>query len=122
MRGIRHLCDHRGILYRSVPTRDALGDTIDVWVQQTTPAGKNCRPNQAWSGTLQDHGPGEQQQAKRQWFLVKGFEPEERDVLQIVSGPETGLLLRVQSVTKPTDHLQVHHVEINVEVWKGSLT
>jgi hypothetical protein len=122
MRGIRHLCDHRGILYRATVTRDALGDTIETWVQQTTPAGKNCRPNQAWSGDQQDHGPGEQQGAKRQWFLRAGFAPKDRDVLSVVTGPEAETLLRILSVTSPTDPKRVHHIEVNVEVWQGSLT
>jgi len=120
--GIASLCDHRGTVYRSTPARDELGDTVEVWSALAAPDGKNCRPNQNWSGGLQDHGPGEQQSAERQWFLVAEFDVQERDVLSIEDGPEAPKLLRILSVTKPTAPLEVHHIEVNVEVFNGSLT
>jgi hypothetical protein len=123
VRVIGHLCDHHADLYRESVTRDALGDTVIVWTLQDSPEGENCRPNQNWSGTLQDHGPGEQQDARRQWFLLGGtWDPRERDVLQIVSGQEAGALLRIGSVTRTTAPRGLHHYEVNVEVWTGSLT
>lgn len=120
--GIQHLCDHRAVVYRSTPVRDELGGTVDVWAALTAPDGLNCRPNQNWSGTQQDHGPGLQQGSARQWFLVAEFDVRELDVLSIESGPEAPKLLRVLSVAKPTAPLELHHIEVNVEVWNGSLT
>ncbi len=122
MRGIAHLCNHRAELWRATATVDSLGDRIETWVPQVVPDGMNCRPNQAWSGSLQDRGPGEQQRALRQWFLLCGFDVRERDVLEITCGPEEGVLLRVESVTPTTDPRRVHHIEVNVEVWHGSLS
>ena len=119
---ITHLCDHRAVVYRDTPTRDELGDTVPVWGALEAPTGMNCRPNQNWSGALQDHGPGEQQGASRQWFLVAEFDVAEGDVLSVEDGPESPKLLRVLSVAKPTAPLAVHHIEVNVEVWHGSLT
>lgn len=124
---IAALCDHRAVVYRPRPesdpsTRDELGDVLAVFDPLTAPAGLNCRPNQNWSGNLQDNGPGEQQGAMRQWFLVAGFDVAERDVLSIESGPESPVLLKVESVTRPTAPLTLHHYEVNVSVYQGSVT
>jgi hypothetical protein len=116
------LMDHRGIVYRATETRDELADAVLVWDALPVPAGLNCRPNQNWSGTLQDRGPGEQQDALRQWFLVAGFDIQERDVLSVVDGPEAPVLLRILSVDHPTAGIVLHHIEVNVEVWAGSVT
>lgn len=122
MRTIAHLCDHQAEVYRAEVTTDSLGDRIESWREKCSPDGLNCRPNQAWSGTLQDHGPGEQQRAMRTWYLVPGFDVQPRDVLKVVYGPECGMLMRVESVTHPTARFGVNHIEVNVEVWHGSLS
>jgi hypothetical protein len=121
--GIAHLVDHRVLCWRPAdpPLRDELGDIVEAFDAVPVPDGLNARPNQQWSGTLQDPGPGEQQAAMRQWFLVLGFDARERDVLEVESGPEVGKLLRVESVTKPTNPFAVHHLEVNVSVWHGSV-
>lgn len=119
---IAKLFDHRVVVYRSTVTQDELQDPIAVWGPLPAPVGRNARPNQAWSGSLQDHGPGEQQGAMRQWFLHKGFDVAERDVLEVVSGPEAPNLLRVESVTRPTAPIVLHHLEVNVTVWDGTVT
>jgi len=119
---IAHLCDHRAELYRATSTVDDLGDRVESWEKACTPHGLNCRPNQAWSGSLQDHGPGEQQRALRVWYLKEGFDVQERDVLKVVYGPEAPRLLRVESVSKPTALRAAHHIEVNVEIYHGSLT
>lgn len=121
--GITHLVDHRLLCWRPAdpPLKDEFGDVVDAFDPVPVPDGLNARPNQLWSGNLQDHGPGEQQGAMRQWFLVLGFDAQERDVLEVESGPEAGKLLRVESVTKPTNPFAVHHLEVNVTVWHGSV-
>lgn len=124
MSPIDRLWNHRAVAYRATVTRDSFGGTVEGWVEtEGTPAGLNSRPDQNWAGALQDHGPGEQQGAMRRWFLHREFDVEERDVLQVVEGAEAGLLLRVESVTKPTRvRPAIHHYEVNVEVWQGELT
>lgn len=119
---IAPLCDHRAIAYRATEVRDELQDVARIWDALDAPAGRNCRPNQAWSGVLQDHGPGEQPGSLRQWFLLPTFDVRERDVLSVESGPEAPVLLWVHQVTRATNPLSVHHLEVNVAVWKGSLT
>ena len=115
---IRRLFNHRAVVYRATVTRDEYGGTVETWVAQTAPDGLNARPDQNWSGAQQDHGPGEQQGATRRWFLSNGFDVAERDVVYVVSGPEAGTYLRVESVTQPTRvGATVHHVEVNVEAW-----
>lgn len=119
---VRRLFNHRVTPHRATYTRDDFGGTTPTWAAQSAPARLNARPDQDWSGAQQDHGPGEQQGAKRRWFLDRGIDIAERDVLEVVDGPEAPSLLRVESVTKPTQRgTRVHHIEVNVEVWEGSL-
>lgn len=81
----------------------------------------NARPDQNWSGTLQDGGAGEQQAGKRRWFVAKEVEVLERDVLEVIAGPEAGLALRVLSAVPVTTPRGVHHREVNVEVFTGEI-
>ena len=122
--GIAHLVDSRLLCWRPAdpPVRNEFGDVVDGFESVPVPDGLNARADQDWRGSLTDHGPGEQQAAMRRWFLVLGFDAEERDVLEVESGPEAGKLLRVESVTKPTNPYAVHHLEVNVTVWHGSVT
>ena len=119
------LCNHRGVIHRppgpDEAPRDELQDVQETFTALPAPPGLNCRPNQNWSGVLQDHGPGEQQAAHRQWFLVAEFDARERDVLEVTEGPEAPLLLRIVSVSKPAAPLVTHHLEVNVEIWAGPL-
>jgi hypothetical protein len=122
MNGVAHLANHRVLLYRESSVRDQFGDTVIAWVAQTVPDGLNAFADLGWSGVLQDSGPGEQQANKRRWFLT--FNAEERDVLEVVSGVEAPMLLRIVSVmraARPTK-ATAHHVEVNVEVWHGAVT
>jgi hypothetical protein len=57
----------------------------------------------------------------RQWFLVAGFDPRERDVMQVAEGPEAPGLWRIESVTRPTNPMTVHHLEVNVSRWDGDV-
>lgn len=116
------LCDHRAVVYRSTKGVDDLQDVTDDWQPLAAPAGNNCRPNQAWGGSQQDRGPGEQQGSTRMWGLVAGFDVRENDILRLVAGPEAPKLLRVLSVDRPTGRTGVvHHLEVNAEVWYGSV-
>jgi hypothetical protein len=119
---IARLMNHRAVLYREASTRDRFGDTVVTWAVQAVPSGLNARPDQNWSGTLQDNGPGDQPAGMRRWFLLSGFGVRERDVLDVVEGAEAPKRLRVESVTKPTTTSPaVHHIEINVSDWQGEL-
>ena len=118
---INHLCDHRAIVYRTTPDLNELGDLEDVWTALPAPAGLNARATLTESGSLTDNGPGEIQAAMQRWYLVTGFDVAERDVLSVVSGPRAPLLLRVEKVIPATHPLQLHHIEIDVSVWSGSV-
>lgn len=117
--------DHHAILYRRTTTQNpANGETVTTWAAQTSPAGKNAHPDQSWSGVLQEQGPLERQASRRRWFLAKGFaDVREQDVLDVTEGPDAPLKLRVESVTRATNGRGVlHHFEVNVSTWDGSLT
>jgi hypothetical protein len=118
---IAHLVNHRVLLYRETAARDEFGHRIVTWVEQPVPDGLNAWADLNWSGVLQDHGPGEQQASNRRWFLT--FDVSERDVLDVVSGVEAPVRLRVLSVMRAARPatLTTHHIEVNVEVWQGEL-
>jgi hypothetical protein len=113
---IRRSFDHRAELDREAPTRDSFNDVVVTWQSQSVPTGKNCRPDQAWAGVMQDSGPGERQTSRQRWFLDRGFEPRERDVLRVTAGNLSGLRLRIVSVTPQNAGPRLHHHEVNVEV------
>ena len=121
MSGIQHLCDHRAVVYRTTPDHNELGDNVDVWTALAAPAGLNARATLNESGNLEDRGPGEIQATMQRWFLVVGFDVAERDVLSVVSGPRAPVLLRVEKVIPGTHPLEVHHIEVDVTVWSGSV-
>lgn len=120
---LRRLWNHRAILYRSIESRDEFGDTVAEWVPQDTPPGKNCRTDETWAGAQDDRGPGERQAGERLWFLDRRFgDVRDRDVLEIVEGPEAPMKIKVLSVNRPTNPREVHHFEINSEIFQGELT
>lgn len=118
---LQKLFDHKVQVHRATVTRDAYGDTLESWEAGAVPTTNNARPDQNWSGTLQDQGAGEEQAGKRRWYLAKSLDVAERDVLVVTSGPEAPAQLRVLSVTKPTAPRVVHHLEVNVETFTGGL-
>lgn len=115
--------DHHVRVYRATTSEDALGDPVETWAAQgTAPTFPNARPDQNWSGTLQDRGPGQETTGDRRWYLKAGLTVAKTDVLNVTAGPESPVQLRVLSVTKPTAPLAVHHIEVNVEAYDGDVT
>lgn len=125
---IERLFNHNAVVWRATVTRDSFGGTVETWSDLPAPVGTNghnCTPHQNWAGAQQDHGPGEQQSAKRVWYLHKDFDVTEFDVVEITAGPEAPLLLNVGSVSKPAALARpgqpVNQIEINVEVRSDEL-
>lgn len=122
---IQRLFNHVVRVYRepdAEASRDALGG-VELRPLPTgpVPTEYNGRPHQAWQGTMQDKGPGEQQAAKRLWFLDPTMDVQERDVLSVIAGPEAGLLVRAMSVVPVSTRRTVHHLEVSTEPWVGEL-
>lgn len=119
---IERLFNSRALVYRAEveadgrPPRDEFGDNIDNLLPVAVPAGKNCRPDQSWNGSLVNHGPGEEQANARRWFLDKGFDVKERDIMVIESGPDAPLRLRIIGVTPQWDRNSLHHYEVQAEL------
>ena len=108
-------------VYRATQTENAYG-SAETFSEVSAPTSKAARPDMAWSGDQQKAG-GEMQGAKRRWFLRKDVEVAERDVIEVVSGPHAPAKLRVVSLTVLTGRTpRVHHKEVNVETFTGSLT
>ena len=121
---IASLFTHSVRYYRETSVRDALGSVSLSWdPQNAAPAAPNARPDESWSGDVQDHGAGEQQTGKRRWFLDRSLTAiEEGDVLDVTDGPDAPIRLRVEAVTRPSSRRRlVHHVEVNVVEYEGSL-
>lgn len=122
---IERLFNHKVRVYRKpelLASRQALGSTSKVPVAVTSaPTRFNARPDQDWTGVQQDKGPGELQATKRRWFLDKGLDVRDRDILSVIEGPEAGVNLEVESTVPTTNPRRVHHIEVNVDVWKGVL-
>lgn len=117
--------DHHAVLYRSTETQNpTTGEMVVAWAAQTSPAGSNCAPDLSWSGVLQEQGPVERQASRRRWFLSAGFsDVREQDVLDVTDGPDAPVRLWIESVTRATDGRgALHHLEVNVSTWTGSLT
>lgn len=107
-------------VHRAANTDDAYG-TSETWGVVSAPVSKSARPDQAWSGDQQKAG-GEMQGAKRRWFVRKDVDVAERDVIEVVGGPNAPAKLRVVSLTVVTGRTAaVHHKEVNVETFTGSL-
>jgi hypothetical protein len=122
---IASLMDHRGVLHRPRPdsdptTRDETGDVIPVFDVLPAPPGLNCRPNQAQSGSLQDDGPGERRVGDQTWYLLPGFDVREGDVLELLSGVQSGNR-RILFPGPCTGPIGLHHWEPNTEVYHGSV-
>ena len=128
---IESLFTHHAEWYRPLPTEDErnrgeLFEPLGLMERRepNTLQNLNCRPDQAWAGVQQDFGPGSQQDRVQRWFLHKGFEGiAELDILAVTEGQLTGVQLQVVSVTPQERRVPgLHHVEVNVEVWRGQLT
>lgn len=118
---IERLWNHTVRICREVPPDEwghASGAVAPIGVAPTRP---NARPDQDWSGTLQDSGAGEAQAGKRRWFLAANLDVRERDVLAVVAGPEAGVALRVLSSVPVMSRRGLHHREVNVEVFTGEI-
>jgi hypothetical protein len=115
--------NHRATLHRPVEV-NTTGDPSMSWTTPSVPAGLNARPDQSWTGLLAGSPLGEQQAATRIWFLDADFDDiAERDVLNVIDGPESPSLWRIHSVTKPTRASQVvHHVEVSTRHYEGSVS
>jgi hypothetical protein len=111
--------NHTARLYRTTQTRGGFGTTDTLSPVGAAPSKPNARPDIAWSGD-QQHAGGEQQGAKRRWFVDRAIDVHERDVLAVMTGPEAPMTVRVVSVTKAVGRTH-SHTEVNVESWTGTL-
>lgn len=120
---IARLFDHQVRVYRMTRTRDATGDPVPTWAAQgSAPTVNNARADEALMGAQQNRGAGDEMVTRRRWFLDAGLTVLENDVLSVTAGQETGAKLRVHSVVRANKPLVLHHIEVNVDPWEGSLT
>ena len=118
--------NHRAVVYRPIAgSTDAAGFPTAGFTTGVTPTGLNARPEQnVVTGLLGSSPVGDVNTAVQVWFLDAGFtDIEERDILDVVSGPKAPNRYRVHSVTKPTKMgTTVHHVEVAAKVYEGAIS
>lgn len=107
------LLDHVGDLYRSATVSNAYG-VSDDFARET--AGLRAGVQRA-DATLRNTGAGDVSGGTHRIFFAASADVQARDVLDVTSGREAPVKLRVLSVTKPRGH----HVEAMAEVWEGAL-
>lgn len=121
----RALLNHIVRVYREpdpLTARDDMGNVVSVHEPiGPAPRVRNARPHQRWMGDLRDPGPGEEQTRLRTWFLHKDLDVQERDVLLVIAGEETGSKWRVVSLVPVQTRRSLHHKEANCESWSGPL-
>jgi hypothetical protein len=116
---IRHLCDHRVRIYRRAAQLDAelRSETLSYQPVAAAPARNNAKLNRPRARTG-DVGPGSAPIGERTVYMDAGADVEERDVLQVLSGPDAPCLLEVDG---PPTRPRGHHVELACRLFNGTL-
>lgn len=114
------LMNHKGRIWRPTETRDAFKAVTKTYVPGDAPTVNNCRPAPIkW--TMRDSGAGEASAVQgevRRWFMRSDTDVQQRDVVEIIEGPETGRKVHVLDASLPHSH----HWMLVVEPFHGTLT
>lgn len=114
---IQALFDHQVRVHRPTESKGALRDITKTYTAvgaaPTTPNAAIVPPKLR----LTDYGPGEQAAGSLEAYMAAGADVQADDVLDVTSGPEAPVKLRVLSATRPRGH----HTELQLEPWEGSL-
>jgi hypothetical protein len=105
--------NHTATIMRPTLARGAFG-TAPTLSPLPGPARKNARPDMLVQGTTHEAG-GERQATNRRWFLRPDTRPLPGDVLNITTGPESPLRVRVLSVVAGAGGARVRHYEVTTE-------
>ena len=113
--GIGHLLDHTCRIWR--PSRSLGAARQEVVCHAVAEASLPCAANRKRSVlALQQGGLGDSGQ--RMVYLDLGANVEERDVVELLTGPNAPALLEVISKDTPRGH----HIELTCDEWEGKIT
>jgi hypothetical protein len=122
---IEDLFDHRVEVWRTVESTGAYNEVVDEWTLVEEADRDNAAIVPAKMRLQDEIGAGEHRGGRVDWYLAKWLDVQERDVLNVVAGPNAPSKWRVVSTTIPSGRIAVgvggHHIEPVVEPWKGEL-
>jgi hypothetical protein len=118
----RQMLDHTADIVRPSPalSADPLGDESDVYSVAHATARCAFWPLMA---PLTDYGAGETPTGKTMGAFERSVTPQPRDVVVILSGPETPKRWRIVADRSPGRRFgrMAHHREVECEPFEGSL-
>ena len=116
---ITHLLDHTCNVWRRSESLGTYRETVPGYEQVEGGQGLGCT-FQRRNTVLGDLGPGQEPVGDRRVYLDVGFNFQDQDVVEIVSGPagfQGPQLLEVESIAVPRGH----HVELRCTEYNGKL-
>ena len=109
------LLDHTARIWRRSVAPGRLREDVVTYTAQDELAACTVRRPRA---PISDIGPGFAPSGERVVYLLPGEDLLERDVIELVTGPDAGGTFEVNGpVTRPRGH----HIEARCSVWHGDL-
>jgi hypothetical protein len=112
---IERLQDHTVRVWRPVTVPDAIGADQRTYAPVGEPEPAKVNRNVAPTG---DAGPGFAAIGRRRLYMKPGVDVEERDVLELVTGPDAPQTLEVD---EPPTRPRGHHCQVDCILWRGQL-
>lgn len=111
--GIAHLADHTAIIWHKLETLGPARETEKSFPTFSGPF--DCKADRK-KAIQSDAGPGMWGAGLRTIFFDIGPAIGDRDLVELVTGPDAPAMLEVESVTRPRDH----HIEVRVSEYRGA--
>lgn len=111
---IARLFDHTATVWRPVPSLGTYRERVETLTDVGT---LDCAVNRP-TARLGEAGPGLVNSGERMVYLSADADIAGRDVLELLTGPEAGMLLEVDEA--PTN-VRGHHIEARARLWAGTL-
>jgi hypothetical protein len=119
---VERMMNHRARVWRRLESVGEMREVVNGWQVVTEPPTWNNLWTSPQDRRLRDDGPGEAIQGVQspRWFMRKEAVVAERDVVELVSGPEAPSYWNVQSASSPSrPNESRHHWRIAVEPYNG---
>ncbi len=116
------MMNHRARVYRKAQDRGEYAQVENAWDVVTETPSQNNLWTSPQNTRLRDPGGGEATDGVEadRWYMTKEADVAERDVVQLVSGPEAPSYWLVQSASSPSRPNEArHHWRIAVEPYHG---
>ncbi len=112
---IEDLMNHKARVWRPVDTRGEYAEVVNGWELVTDPSVNNCEPP-PMGLVIADQGGGEASSGEvRRWYMTRGSNLAERDVIEVFAGPQATSYWRVLGVSYP----RAHHYRFVAEPYVG---